>query len=167
MTWRIGSVPYLNARPLIYGIEDKVTLCVPSRLADLLHRSQFDVGLVPVAEILQHDQYDMADGIAIASRGPVASVFLVHREPVEKLKLSDHEAMMLFGDGAIWYRHRNGDDCLMDLGEAWTEMTGLPFVYAAWAVQKGMQGERRRAKGETTATGTVAPPTATGTVAPR
>ena len=68
---------------------------------------------------------------------------------------------MLFGDGAIWYRHRNGDDCLLDLGEAWTEMTGLPFVFAAWAVQ-------RWAMGETTATGTVAPPSihATGTVAP-
>ena len=44
---------------------------------------------------------------------------------------------MLFGDGAIWYRYRNGDDCLLDLGEAWTEMTGLPFVYAVWATQRG------------------------------
>ena len=195
-SWRIGSVPYLNARPLIYGIEDKATLCTPSRLADLLHRRQFDVGLVPVAEILLHDQYDIADGIAIASRGPVASVFLVHRVPVEQIKrvavdpasrssawlvrvilkygyrvepefyplagapkLSDHEAMMLFGDGAIWYRHRNGDDSLLDLGEAWTEMTGLPFVFAAWAVQRGVERRawsvERQGSGETTATETV------------
>ena len=35
MKWRIGSVPYLNVRPLIYGIEDQVTQCEPSRLADL------------------------------------------------------------------------------------------------------------------------------------
>ncbi len=211
-SWRIGSVPYLNARPLIYGLEDKVTLCTPSRLADLLHRCQFDAGLVPVAEVLLHDQYDMADGMAIASHGPVASVLLVHRVPIEQIKrvavdpasrssawlvrvilkygyhlepefypltgapkLSDHEAMMLFGDGAIWYRQRNGDDCLLDLGEAWTEMTGLPFVYAVWAVQSGAMGDgrwvgsvergassvQRTAKSETTATETVAPPAQT------
>jgi len=178
-------VPYLNARPLIYGMENQVTLCTPSQLADLLHRCQFDVGLVPVAEILLHDQYDVADGMAIASRGPVASVFLVHRVPIEQIrrvavdpasrssawlvrvilkcgyhlepefyplagapKLSDHEAMMLFGDGAIWYRQRNGGDCLLDLGEAWTEMTGLPFVFAAWAVRRGAMGEGRWARGE-------------------
>ena len=179
MNWRIGSVPYLNARPLIYGIEDRVTVCTPSRLADLLHRRQFDVGLVPVAEVLLHDQYDVLDGIAIASRGPVASVFLVRRVPIEQIrrvavdpasrtsawlvrvvlkygyhvepefyplagppKLSDHEAMMLFGDGAIEYRHRNGGEgAPLDLGEAWTEMTGLPFVYAVWAMQGGREAE--------------------------
>jgi len=175
---RIASVPYLNARPLIYGIEDRVSLCTPARLADLLHRRQFDAGLVPVAEVLLHDRYSILDGIAIASRGPVASVFLVHRVPIERIKrvavdpasrssawlvrvvlkygyhvepefyllsgapkLGDHEAMMLFGDGAIWYRHRNGDDCLLDLGEAWTEMTGLPFVFAAWAIQRGLPAQ--------------------------
>jgi len=175
---RIASVPYLNARPLIYGIEDRVSLCTPARLADLLYRRQFDVGLVPVAEVLLHDQYDVVDGIAIASRGPVASVFLVHRVPIEQIrrvafdpasrssawlvrvvlkygyhvepefyplagapKLSDHEAMMLFGDGAIWYQFRNGGDTSLDLGAAWTEMTGLPFVYAVWAVQRGLPAQ--------------------------
>jgi chorismate dehydratase len=173
--WRIGSVPYLNARPLIYGIENKVTLCTPARLADLMHRNQFDVGLMPVAEVLLHDQYDILDGIAIAARGPVASVFLAHREPIEKLKriavdpasrtsvlllrvllkigyhiepefyprpsgakLSEHEAMLLIGDDAIWYATRNGTPPVWDLGEAWMELTGLPFVFAVWAVQKGI-----------------------------
>lgn len=174
--WRIGCVPYLNARPLIYGIEDKVRLCVPARLADLLYRDQFDVGLVPVAEVLLHDKYDILDGMAIASRGAVRSVFLAHREPIEKLKriaidpasrtsvlllrvilkiayriepefyprpagakLSEHEAMMLIGDEAIWYATRNGSQPVLDLGAAWLEMTGLPFVYAAWAVQRANQ----------------------------
>ena len=174
MIWRIGSVPYLNARPLIYGIEEQVTLCTPARLADLMHRNQFDAGLVPVTELFVHDQYDIVDGIAIASRGPVASVFMAHREPVEKLrrvavdpasrtsvwllrvllkigyhiepefysrpagaKLTEHEAMMLIGDEAIWYATRDGAKPVWDLGEAWTELTGLPFVFAVWAVQRG------------------------------
>ena len=188
--WRIGSVPYLNARPLIYGIEDKVTLCTPARLADLMHHNQFDVGLVPVAEVLSHDQYDILDGIAIASRGAVASVFLAHREPIENLqriavdpasrtsvwllrvllkvgyqtepefyprpsgaKLSEHEAMMLIGDEAIWYATRNRAPAVWDLGEAWMELTGLPFVFAAWAIQRDAEKKElaallRRAKAD-------------------
>lgn len=175
MSWRIASVPYLNARPLIYGMEDKVTLCVPARLADLLYRNQFDVGLVPVAEVLLHDKYDILDGMAVASRGAVRSVFLAHREPIDQLKriavdpasrtsvwllrvilkigyqiepefytrpagakLSEHQAMMLIGDEAIWYATRNGAQPVLDLGESWMELTGLPFVYAAWAAQRGI-----------------------------
>jgi predicted solute-binding protein len=178
VNWRIGSVPYLNARPLIYGIEDRVTLCEPSRLADLMYRGQFDVGLVPIAETLLHDNYEIISGMAIAARGPVRSVFLAHREPIERLKrvavdpasrtsawlvqvilkfgynlepefyprpkgakLSEHEAMMLIGDEAIWYATRNGGQPVLDLGEAWVELTGLPFVFAAWALQRGIESK--------------------------
>jgi chorismate dehydratase len=178
MNWRIGSVPYLNARPLIYGIEEKVELCTPARLADLMDRGQFDVGLVPIAEALLHDRYDIVDGIAIAARGPVYSVCLVHRTPVNQLrrvavdpasrtsawlvrvilkhafqiepefyprpaggKLSEHEAMMLIGDEAIWYRTRNAGQPVLDLGQAWVELTGLPFAFAAWAVQRGLPAQ--------------------------
>ncbi len=174
MSGRIGSVPYLNARPLIWGIEERVELCVPARLAELMYRGQFDAGLVPVAEVLRHDRYDVLDGIAIASRGPVKSVFLAHREPIGKLtrvavdpasrssvwllrvllkqrygimpefyprpagaKLSEHEAMMWIGDDALWYASRHPHP-VWDLGEAWREMTGLPFVYAVWALQRGI-----------------------------
>ena len=41
---------------------------------------------VPVAEVLVHDQYDVVDGIAIASRDAVRSVFLIHRVPVEQVR---------------------------------------------------------------------------------
>ncbi len=177
MSCRIGCVPFLNARPLVFGIEHIIQECVPSRLADLLHRGQFDVGLVPTAEVLLHNQYDILDGIAIASQGAVASVLLIHRLPIEKItrvgtdtasrtsvmllrillkqqygiepefyplphgaKLSEHEAMLLIGDSAIWYSLQSLDPSakILDLGEAWLKLTGLPFVYAVWAGQKGM-----------------------------
>ena len=51
---RIGGISYLNVRPLVYGIEDQVGYCEPSRLADLMYRKQFDVGIVPIAEVLVH-----------------------------------------------------------------------------------------------------------------
>lgn len=180
MSLPIGCVPYLNARPLIYGIEESLTLCVPSRLADLLWRKQFAAGLVPIAEALVHDQYDLLDNVAIAANGTVKSVLLIHREPIEKLtriaadtasrtsvmllrvllkekfgiepefypmpngaKLSDHEAMLIIGDGAIWYAQRDLEPRarVWDLGEAWKELTGLPFVFAAWAGQRGVFGD--------------------------
>ena len=47
---------------------------------------------------------------------------------------------MLIGDEAIWYATRNGTQPpVWDLGAAWVDMTGLPFVYAAWALQRGVE----------------------------
>lgn len=86
MNRRIGSVPHLNVRPLIYGIEPEMTFCTPAHLADAMHRREFDVGLVPVAEVLLHDQYDIIDGIGVVSLGEVRSVFLVHRVPIQQVR---------------------------------------------------------------------------------
>lgn len=178
MNLRVGSVPYLNARPLVYGMNCDVVLIPPSELAARMHRREIDLGLVPIAEVLEHDHYDIVDGIAIASRGTVRSVYLTHRVPVGKIKrvavdtasrtsawlvrvilkeayriepefyprpaggtLERHEAMMLIGDEAIEHVLRNGSDPVLDLGEAWLELTGLPFVYAVWALQTGLNGD--------------------------
>lgn len=176
MNCRIGSVPHLNARPLVYGLEG-VRLCPPAELADALHRRELDAGLVPVAEVLLHDQYNIVDGIGVVSCGPVRSVFLAHRVPIAKIRrvavdpnsrssaalvhvilqcryglapeyypraagttLADHEAMLVFGDEAVAVAGKEGFTPGLDLGEEWTEWTGLPFVYAVWAVQRPVAG---------------------------
>ena len=49
--------------------------------------------------------------------------------------LSRADAALLIGDPALELdvkRYR-----VLDLGEAWTEMTGLPFVYACWTGRSG------------------------------
>jgi predicted solute-binding protein len=177
---RLGSVPHLNARPLVYGL-DGVRSCPPAELADALHRRELDAGLVPVAEVLLHDQYDIVDGIGVVSRGPVRSVFLAHRVPIAKIRrvavdpnsrssawlvrvvlecryglapeyyprvngttLAEHEAMLVFGDEAITVAGKDRFTPALDLGEEWTEWTGLPFVYAVWAVQ----ADRRQEPGD-------------------
>ncbi len=83
---RIGSVPYLNAKPLIYGLEKEVILEHPSRLAKRLAAREIDTGLVPVVEVFRHPSYVMVDHIAIACRGPVYSVILAHRVPLESVR---------------------------------------------------------------------------------
>jgi len=170
MNWRIGSVPHLNVHPLIYGIKQEMTFCTPAQLADAMHRRQFDVGLVPVAEVLLHDQYDIVDGIGVISFGEVRSAFLVHQVPLQEIRsvsidpasrstvwllrvlfaerfgstpqfhprARNCEATLVFGDEAVQRLASHPEEQRLDLGAAWTEWTGLPFLYAVWAVQRGI-----------------------------
>jgi len=79
---RIGAVGYLNARPLVFDLEQDprfdVRFDLPARCADLLHAGQTDLGLIPSIELLRApggpDAYRIVPDLAIASRGPVASV---------------------------------------------------------------------------------------------
>ena len=81
---RLGAVSYLNARPLVYGLERKprfdLRYDVPSECARLLHDGSIDVGLIPSIEYLRGPQpYALVPGPAVTSRGPVASVALYTR----------------------------------------------------------------------------------------
>src|SRR5207247_1764375 len=57
---KIGAVAYLNTKPLIYGLQDRLSdsgilsLELPSHLADELDEGKLDVGLIPVAEYFRH-----------------------------------------------------------------------------------------------------------------
>ncbi len=83
---RVGCVQYLNAKPLIQPYDGEVVFEHPSRLADLLAAGEIDVALVPVFEALRQPAFPIADGVAIASRGPVHSVFLAHRGPLAEVR---------------------------------------------------------------------------------
>lgn len=177
--FRIGSVPYLNAVPLTCGIEQDCVFLPPSRLAAELHAGRLDAALVSVTEVLLHDGYDVLDGAAIGSDGPVASVFLAHHGPLEQIRtvwldpasctsvnllrvlLAEHgirpefrpltsyaaaaelDNVLLIGNPAIDFRRAAHPHTLWDLGEAWRELTGCPFVYAVWALRHGASAELR------------------------
>src|SRR3954471_10359784 len=49
------------------------------------------------------------------------------------------DAVLLIGDAAIHFLRTNPSHQIYDLGAAWFEMTRLPFVYAAWAVRRGLE----------------------------
>ena len=83
---RVGCVQYLNARPLIHGYDGPVVFDHPSGLARDLASGALDVALVPIFEALRHPRYLLADGVAIASDGPVFSVFLAHRGPLAEVR---------------------------------------------------------------------------------
>ena len=81
---RLGAVEYLNARPLVYGLERQPRFRrrydIPSECARLLHAHDIDVGLIPSIEYLRGPRpYAFVPGPAVTSRGPVASVAIYTR----------------------------------------------------------------------------------------
>jgi predicted solute-binding protein len=94
---RIGSVPYLNSVPLTCGIEEETSFEVPSKLAELLRAGELDAALVSITEVLFHEGYDVLNGVAVASHGPVKSVFLAHRQPLEEIQTIHCDTASLTG----------------------------------------------------------------------
>jgi chorismate dehydratase len=172
---RLGAVSYLNTKPLVYGLDERpdlftVRFDVPARCAALLHEGRTDLALIPAIEYLRGD-YRLVPDIAIGSDGPVASVAIFSRVPVERIttlamdissrtsvaltrilcarhwqiapKLTPSEpdvramlaradAALIIGDPALTIDADDLGLIKIDLGSAWKDMTGLPFVYAAW-----------------------------------
>ena len=82
----IGCVQYLNAKPLIFGYEGKVTYGHPSKLADSLSKGALDVALVSTFELLRMPGYHVVDGVSISAKGEVFSVFLAYRGDLKNIK---------------------------------------------------------------------------------
>ncbi|MDB6027587.1 MAG: Chorismate dehydratase [Verrucomicrobiales bacterium] len=178
--FRVGSVPYLNAVPLTRGLEEQIQFVVPSKLAEMLRNNELDAALVSITEVLFNDNYDILDGIAIASLGEVKSVFLAHKQPLAEIReiycdtasltsvnllkvllaeqnlkpefkpLPSYDVaptldnVLLIGDRGIEFLRAPHEHEIWDLGEAWNESTNLPFVYAVWALRRGVQNEPLR-----------------------
>jgi len=70
------------------------------------------------------------------------------RPQVKPLASYDPAAMpdfaMLIGDRAIDFARGPHEHEIWDLGAAWYELTRLPFVYAVWALRRGLSNERLR-----------------------
>ena len=86
---RLGAVSYLNTKPLVHGLDARRDLFdlrfdVPAQCAALLHEGRIDLGLIPAVEYLRGD-YRIVPGVSIASDGPVASVALFSRVPVNEI----------------------------------------------------------------------------------
>ncbi len=182
---RVGCVSYLNAKPLIDGLEDdaavRVAYDVPARLLDDLENGMADIALCPVIDYHRSTtplKIIPVGGIGcngstltvrLYSRVPIDEVTVVHadmdshtsvallqvlmqiihrrrpkmihydaREHTADGKLVHApEAMLLIGDKvvtdspkAVEYPHQ------LDLGQAWRDATGRPFVFAVWMAKE-------------------------------
>ena len=180
---RIGMVNYINTAPLyeiwrqtVHQPAWRVIEAPPSVLSRMLYNNELDLGLVSSYEYAAHPaDYRILADLSISSTGPVGSVFLFSRVPVEELAgqlviLSDQSktsaslvkiileefygltpryaagqvygavdqaaAVLAIGDDALRLAREKTYRLKLDLGEVWHRHTGLPFVFAVWAVRK-------------------------------
>jgi chorismate dehydratase len=88
---RVGAVTYLNAKPLIVALAElapqaEIVIDHPSRLADDLAAGRLDVAMIPSIEYARHPGYTIVSDACIACDGPVRSVKLYGRVPVEDIQ---------------------------------------------------------------------------------
>ena len=83
---RIASVSYLNARPLIYGLDENLLLEVPAKLIDLLREDRADVALLPVIDYQRLDGLCVVPAGGIGSDGETLTVRIFSRTPIEKIQ---------------------------------------------------------------------------------
>lgn len=186
MTVRLGKIGYLNVLPIYHPLESGVIdgdfdiiSGPPSKLNQLMDKGDLDISAASSIEYARHPKkYYLIPDIAIGSRGPVQSVLLLSRFPVEKLtektilvSSQTHtsaallrvlqaelwkihtdfvsgdatdmlengnrpDAILAIGDEALDLRHHPDYPHRIDLGEAWRELTGLPFIFGVWLVQR-------------------------------
>jgi len=90
---RIAAVSYYNTKPFLEGLEDselrdeiEMTLDFPAKCADLLLSGKVDMGLVPVAVLLQIPGLKIIADYCIGSIGEVKTVCLLGECPVHEME---------------------------------------------------------------------------------
>lgn len=186
---RLGRIPWINCDP-VYGAIDRGLVSVPaelvsgtaSELNDLLAAGELDVSAVSAVEYARNaGAYHLLPDLAITCDGPVHSVAVFSKRPVEELnghtvlltassrtsvlllellcrhrwkvaprfatvraESADldalagfpHEAVLVIGDAALMLTAKRLYPYKVDLGAAWRDWTGLPFVFAVWAARR-------------------------------
>lgn len=192
MTVRLGKIGYLNVLPIYHPLENgliegefDISSGPPSALNKLMDAGKLDVSAASSIEYARHsEKYYLLPDIAIGSRGPVQSVLLLSRCPVEDLSgktilvsaqthtsaallkvllkewqidvdfVTDDataclengqcpEAILAIGDEALNLRYHPDYPNKVDLGEAWRDLTGLPFIFGVWIAQRSSLETRR------------------------
>lgn len=88
---RIGAVNYLNTKPLVYGLAERlpnaqIVFDLPSRLADQLSAGDLDIALVPSITLADHPEWSIISDACIGCRGPVLSVKVLFRVPPSQVR---------------------------------------------------------------------------------
>ena len=183
---RVGHIAFLNCLPIYWGLARTGALldvdlhrAPPDELSRLLVEGELDIGPITLVEYLRHaDELLLVPDIAVAADGPVLSVNLVSKTPLEDLPaeprvslastsrtgvllarmlleerygrrpeyavtapeldraLDGADAAALIGDEALRVHHDPRGHHVTDLAQEWKEWTGLPMVFAVWAVRR-------------------------------
>ena len=91
MPLQIAAVPYCNAFPLIHYLPECLPGAVisewyPSEMRQPLAEQKLDLAMMPVAELVFLPHGKIVSNCCIACNGPVRSVLLFSRKPIEQIR---------------------------------------------------------------------------------
>jgi chorismate dehydratase len=172
---KISAVSYTNSKPFIYGLQHsdilekiELSLDTPSDCAQKLISGTADIGLVPVAALLNIPDHHIVADYCIGASQAVNSVFIFSNVPIQELKTlrldaqsrtSNNLAKVLLKnywelspkiveedaepDGFVEIGDRTFGKTtkfpyVYDLAEEWIKFTGLPFAFAVWAANRSL-----------------------------
>lgn len=169
---RVSAVSYTNTKPFVYGLQHSdiissidLSLDIPSDCARKLIEDQADIGLVPVAALLNIPDYEIVSDYCIGAVAAVNSVFIFSDVPVDQIRTirldrqsrtSNALAQVLLKNhwktfpefveegsadafveiGDRTFGKKNQYSYVYDLAEEWIKFAGLPFAFAVWAANK-------------------------------
>lgn len=73
---QLGSVPYLNALPLVAGLSHPVQVQTPRDLLGSLRQGRVDLALLSTVSLLENPEFYLVPGMGIGCNGPIQSVKL-------------------------------------------------------------------------------------------
>jgi len=162
---RLGRISYVNMAPVFYRLEAEVEEIqgVPTELNRRVLAGELDVAPISSIEYARNaDRLRLLPRLCVSSEGAVDSIQLVSRKPLEHVRTvaitpesatsvvltkvllpeaqhvplgEEADAKLLIGDAALKSTFEDPTPHY-DLGRLWQERTGLPMVFAVWAVRR-------------------------------
>ena len=160
---RIGLVPFLNVAPFA-DIPYDIIYDVPSRLNRMMRHGELDVAFSSSAEYFE-GEYDRLGNLGLAARGAIRSVNLYLKGKLDGARIfldpksatsnallkilcgnqikivptrEEADGFLVIGDEALKQPSIEGYQTI-DLATWWFEKTQLPFVFALFIKQKGLE----------------------------
>jgi len=160
---RLGRISYVNMAPVFHRLEYEVeeVTGVPTELNRMLLDGELDIAPISSIEYARHaSTLRLLPRLCVSSEGAVDSIQLVTRMPLGRVRSvavtpesatsvvltrvllpsaeirsfeEEADATLLIGDAALKSAFEDPTPHY-DLGRLWLEKTGLPMVFAVWAV---------------------------------
>ena len=144
---------------------------VPSECARLLFTKKVDVSNASIVEYVNSEDYLLLPDGCISTASRVKSVVLFLKKPLKQVKVvkldrnsktsvaltkvlfrfkynlsvdyvwdGEADCELVIGDNAL-KRLKKSNEAVVDLAKEWFEMTGLPFVFAAWITNRKLSAD--------------------------
>ncbi|MGH2622574.1 MAG: menaquinone biosynthetic enzyme MqnA/MqnD family protein, partial [Sphingobacterium sp.] len=169
---KVSAVSYTNTLPFLQGIKSseiindiELSVDYPSECARKVIEGEADLGIIPVAGLVNLKTYHIIGEYCIGTKDYVDSVFIFSTKPIDEIETLKLDKQSRTSNGLArillkhyWKRSVNltendqadafvliGDRTfgrkeefpyVYDLGHFWKELTGLEFAFAVWVSKK-------------------------------